>query len=108
MRQRIYTRTDDTVANERTIYGSLLSKVEFIRRRGWVVFKEGNEYRVGTKLLNEQGVIDVYNREAERELREHPPVAVVSKRPKGKKPPRHGGGVRVPKRSPHGSNRNRG
>lgn len=61
---------EESLANESAIYGELLPMVQFIRARGWVTFKEGFEFRVGTKLLGPEGIRDIYRREKEREARE--------------------------------------
>lgn len=59
----------ESASNEKAVYGEMLPMVSFIRARGWVVFREGGMYRVGTKLLTAEGVADVYRREKERHER---------------------------------------
>lgn len=60
----------EALANETAIYGELLPMVHFIRLRDWVVFREGNLFRVGTKLLDAEGLGDLYRRERARADRE--------------------------------------
>lgn len=56
-------------AREEDLYGDLLPYVIYLRRKGWVVFKEGLNYRIGTKLRDHWGLMDVYFRTKERESR---------------------------------------
>ena len=53
--------------NTKKIYGPAAHMVDFIRSKGWVVFKHGHQFRVGTKLGPLQIIIDVYEREKRRE-----------------------------------------
>lgn len=56
-------------AREERLYGDLLPYVVYLRKMGWVVFKEGLNYRIGTKLRDHWGLMDVYFRVKERESR---------------------------------------
>ena len=53
--------------NTKKIYGPAAHMVDFIRSKGWVVFKEGHQFRVGSKLGPLQIIMDVYEREKRRE-----------------------------------------
>ena len=50
-------------------YGPLLDKVRYLRKNGWVIFMEGETgmFRVGTKLLNADGLVDIWKRERARD-----------------------------------------
>lgn len=64
------------------IYGPLLPMVQFLQKKGWAVFMEGNEYRVGTKLGPAQIIIDIYEREKRREEEQLRALVVDPGRPK--------------------------
>lgn len=99
---------DIVVVNERLIYGHLLPMVQFIRSKGWVVFKEGHYFRVGTMPRgSEQRIIDVYNREVERENRQRAAQEVVPKGP-GKTKARKNRKARLPARPAGGGSRKGG
>ena len=76
-------------ANETKTYGPLLDAVRFLRSKGWVVFRERNEFRVGTMLKGEAGLLEIYNREKRREA-----DVLAAKRTEGKEPTGLGKGRR--------------
>lgn len=78
-------------ANEMEIYGHLLPMVRYLRAQQWVIFREGNYFRVGTKLTDENGLISFYERIKEREDR-RTAVLVEAERPQGKTKAREDGG----------------
>jgi hypothetical protein len=57
------------LANELELYGDLLPYVVYLRRQGWVVYRVGLNYMVGTKVRDHWGLMDVYFRVKERESR---------------------------------------
>ena len=73
-RQRIFSPSvlaaearHESDINTKKIYGPAAHMVDFIRSKGWVVFKEGHQFRVGSKLGPLQIIMDVYEREKRRE-----------------------------------------
>ena len=73
-RQRIFSPSvlaaearHEAEINTKKIYGPAAHMVDFIRRKGWVVFKEGYQFRVGSKLGPIQIIMDIYEREKRRE-----------------------------------------
>jgi hypothetical protein len=49
--------------NEKLLYGALLPEVVFLRRRGFGVHCEGDLFRVGSRLLDAEGLLAVAARE---------------------------------------------
>ena len=73
------------------IYGSHLPMVQFLQKKGWAVFMEGTQYRVGTKLGPAQIIIDIYERERRRAEDQLKSSQVVDSRgPEGKTKGRRG------------------
>lgn len=56
--------------NDLARYGDLLPYVRFLRQQGWVIFQEGLNYRVGTKLRDAWQLVEIYQRVKERHDRE--------------------------------------
>jgi len=94
---RAFLAASESAANEKAIYGEMLPMITFIRSRGWVSFREGQMYRIGTKLLTAEGVADVYRRERERENRRSAERLVASG-PEGADKASHSGDYPVPRR----------
>lgn len=101
-------KSDHAGPTEGDIYGEHLSKVYFIRQRGWAVFKEGHEFRVGTKLGPMQVILDVYKREKQREEDRLKAAKVGVIGPKGKGKARRGRSPDRSRRPDHRGNRDRG
>lgn len=82
-------------------YGRLTEIVRYLRKKEWVIYKEGLNYRVGHKLVDEQGMRDIYEREKRRDR----PFLVEAKGFGGKKKAGLSAGGRAKKRPSRGRNR---
>lgn len=50
-------------AVDRNLYGSLLDDVQYLRRRGWVVNREGSGFRVGNSVVDGAALMEKAARE---------------------------------------------
>ena len=57
------TRLGWASENEFLLYGALLGEVRFLRQRGFGIHREGEQYRVGNRLVDAAGLQDIAARE---------------------------------------------
>ena len=77
-----YTSSEVAIPDS-TLYGELAPAITYLRRHGWVVFREGLNWRVGTKLRDDLGLIQMYYRVR---LRQEPNANVAPLRQTGETP----------------------